>query len=147
VPRKISSQLQERVRRRAGHLCEYCHTSELWQCVRFTIDHLQPISTGGEDHFLNLALACFHCNRRKGTKQMALDNLTGRPVPLFNPRQQSWAEHFIWSADGLRIVPLTAGGRATVALLDLNRERLLRIRAADVAVNRHPPSGDPRQSS
>lgn len=68
---------------------------------------------------------------------------TGQDVPLFNPRQDKWSDHFIWSADGLHIIPLTAIGRATVELLDLNRERVLRIRAADVSINRHPPASDP----
>jgi 5-methylcytosine-specific restriction endonuclease McrA len=145
VARKFSEIVQMRVRQRAGFLCEYCHTNERWQYVRFTIDHLKAISEGGEDDWENLALACFHCNRRKSNKQSALDRETGIIVPLFNPRVHAWAEHFIWSADGLQILPLTAIGRATVELLALNRERILRIRAADVSVNRHPPEGDPIQ--
>jgi hypothetical protein len=66
-------------------------------------------------------------------------------VALFYPRQHSWGEHFIWSADGLRIVGFTAIGRATIAALDLNRERVVHLRAADVTVDRHPPAVDPRQ--
>ncbi len=66
-------------------------------------------------------------------------------MPLFNPRQHSWSEHFIWSADGLLIIGLTPIGRATVATLVLNRERVINIRAADKAVGRHPPGGDPIQ--
>ncbi len=36
-------------------------------------------------------------------------------------------------------------GRATVTALALNRERVINIRAADKAVRRHPPAGDPIQ--
>jgi hypothetical protein len=43
----------------------------------------------------------------------------------------------------MRVIPLTAIGRVTVELLELNRERVLHIRAADVQVDRHPPEGDP----
>jgi hypothetical protein len=143
VPRKIAPALQTQVRIRADYLCEYCHTNERWQYVLFTMEH---VVASGEDTLENLALACFHCNRRKSDKSVALDPLTKQEVPLFNPRQLLWAEHFMWSSDGLRIVPLTATGRATVELLELNRERVLRIRAADVAVDRHPPGNDPIQT-
>jgi hypothetical protein len=57
-----------------------------------------------------------------------------------------WSEHFIWSNDGLNIIPLTDIGRATVETLDLNRLRILNIRQADVVVERHPPAGDPVQN-
>jgi hypothetical protein len=57
-----------------------------------------------------------------------------------------WAEHFIWSADGLQMLPRSEIGRATIELLELNRERILRLRQDDVSVNRHPPRTDPRQS-
>ena len=145
MPRRLSAGVREQVRERANLLCEYCHTAERWQCVRFSIDHLTPTSEGGENSLENLALACFHCNRRKSDKLTAIDNETGQFVPLFNPRQSSWPEHFIWSGDGLRIIPLTAIGRATVDLLDLNRERLQYIRSADVSAGRHPPFDDPVQ--
>jgi 5-methylcytosine-specific restriction endonuclease McrA len=145
VPRKLSLKLQEQVRLRATHLCEYCHTNERWQYVRFTIDHLMPIAEGGTDAPENLALACFHCNRRKSNKQTVFDRATGQTIPIFNPRQHEWAEHFVWSSDGLTILPLTATGRATIELLELNRERIRYIRAADVEVNRHPPEQDPVQ--
>ncbi|MCP4168338.1 MAG: HNH endonuclease [Chloroflexi bacterium] len=46
-------------------MCEYCHTSEEWQYVRFTIDHIISLSQGGTDYSENLTLSCFHCNRHK----------------------------------------------------------------------------------
>jgi HNH endonuclease len=146
MPRRIPGGLQARVRQRAGELCEYCHTSERWQYVRFTIDHVVPVAEGGEDAFENLALACFHCNRRKSSRQTANDGETNRSVPLFNPRLHNWADHFVWSADGLYIIPRTPTGRVTVELLELNRERILDIRSADVNVKRHPPASDPVQT-
>jgi hypothetical protein len=53
-------------------------------------------------------------------------------------------EHFAWSSDGLRISGLTAVGRATAEALEMNRDRLVAIRAADVAIGRHPPVDDRR---
>lgn len=147
MPRKFPPAARRLVRERANYLCEYCHTSEHWQAVRFTIDHVLPVAGGGEDTTENLALACFHCNRRKSDKQSAFEAETGETVPLFNPRKHNWSDHFIWSPDGVRIAPQTAIGRVTVSLLELNRERILFIRAADVNVGRHPPADDPIQES
>ena len=141
--RKVALHIQRLVRGRAQHLCEYCHTSEQWQYVRFTIDHVIPLSQGGTDDAENLALACFHCNRHKAGRLTAVDPDSGETVLLFNPRQQPWADHFAWSPDGLRVVGRSPEGRATIDLLALNRDRIISIREADRIVGRHPPAGDP----
>ncbi|MFB2839082.1 HNH endonuclease [Floridanema evergladense] len=144
--RYISEATQKQVRQRANYLCEYCHASEQWQYVRFTVDHVIPLIKGGLNSIENLALACFHCNRQKSDKIAAIDEELGAEVTLFNPRSDSWQEHFIWSADGLSIIGLTATGRATVAALAFNRERIINIRVADKEIGRHPPPGDLIQS-
>jgi hypothetical protein len=77
----------------------------------------------------------------------AVDPETKETVSLFNPRSQVWTEHFIWSADGLRIVGLTAIGRATCQRLDLNDEFhddgfIQKSRALWVGVGWHPPKDD-----
>ena len=145
MPRRsvLTNRITQRVRQRARFLCEYCHTSEQWQYVPFTVDHVLPVAKGGQTELENLALACFHCNRRKSDLVTAVDPQTDEVVPIFNPRQDKWNEHFVWSADGLTIVALTSVGRATVEQLALNRERIIPIRADDVLVNRHPPKDDP----
>jgi hypothetical protein len=135
------------VQQRATGLCEYCHTSERWQYVPFTIDHVIPISKGGTDEPDNLALSCFHCNRKKGNRTMAVDPSSGGEVSLFNPRIEEWQQHFAWSSDGLIIVGMTATGRATILALELNRERVINIRLADQSVGRHPPAHDPIQNT
>lgn len=111
--------------------------------MRFTLDHVKARSAGGGDAADNLALACFHCNRRKSDRAVDVDPVTGEAAPLFNPRLDEWAAHFQWSSDLLRVEGLTPTGRATVAALLMNRERACQIRGADAAVGRHPPSGDP----
>lgn len=131
------------MRQRARELCEYCHAAERWQYVRFTVDHIAPLAMGGSDEDRNLALACFHCNRHKSDRTTATDPASGETVALFNPRDQAWREHFAWSVDRLRVVALSATGRATVEALRMNRDRVLLIRAADLTVGRHPPDGDP----
>jgi HNH endonuclease len=144
---KISERIQQQVRNRANYLCEFCHANEQWQYVRFTVDHVIPVSLGGSDNSDNLTLACFHCNRRKTNRLTAIDLQSQTEVPLFNPRQDSWPEHFIWSVDGLSIVGISTIGRATVAALLLNRERVISIRAADLEIGRHPPLDDSIQSN
>ena len=136
MPRKISEFLQRKVRKRANFLCEYCHADERWQFVPFTIDHIKPISKSGADSLENLALACFNCNRYKSDKQSVANIL------LFNPREMHWNEHFIWSKDTLRILSKSEIGEITIDLLQLNRARLLLIRADDFKINRHPPETD-----
>lgn len=50
----------EQIRERDGRACVYCaHTKYL------TLDHLQPISRGGGNDELNLAIACRPCNSKK----------------------------------------------------------------------------------
>lgn len=72
-----------------------------------------------------------------------MDSVSGEVVSLFHPRQHLWRDHFIWSTDRLHLIGLSPIGRATVEALELNRERAIRIRGADVAVGRHPPRDDP----
>lgn len=142
----ITEATQNQVRQRAKLLCEYCHASEQWQYVSFTVDHVIPLTKGGANSIDNLALACFHCNRQKSDKVVAFDEQSLSEVPLFNPRTDSWQEHFIWSTDTLLIIGLTPTGRATAAALTFNRARIVNICAADREIRRHPPPNDPTQN-
>jgi hypothetical protein len=103
------------------------------------IEHIVPLSRGGSSDETNLWLACAWCNSYKGTKTHAEDPMTGKDVPLFNPRTQRWQDHFRWSEDGLRIIGLTSTGRATVLALQLNNEFILPARRHWVLAGWHPP--------
>lgn len=111
------------VRRRAEDLCEYCHSPERISTSRFTIDHLQPRSLGGSDDSENLALACSRCNQRRYNFIVGRDLESAAIVSLFNPRSHSRADHFVWTADGIRIIGTTPMGRATCNRLDMNDDR------------------------
>ncbi|WP_442947992.1 HNH endonuclease [Nostoc sp.] len=78
---------------------------------------------GGSDELNNLALACRRCNERHYNFVAGYDSETKAVVPLFNPRQQIWSEHFLWSANGRTIIGVTPTGRATCNRLDINDER------------------------
>ncbi|WP_354634772.1 HNH endonuclease signature motif containing protein [Planktothricoides raciborskii] len=147
----INELTKQLVRKCAGYLCEYCHSPELISTSRFTIDHIQPRSLGDSDNSDNLALACSRCNQRRYNFIVGRDVETSAILPLFNPRQQQWSDHFIWNADGTKIVGTTPIGRATCERLDLNDERytgersIQEARALWVQAGWHPPSADPRQ--
>ena len=48
-------------------------------------------------------------------------------MPLFNPRRERWAEHFLFR--GARIIGITPTGRATVHVLAMNDTRRLELRS------------------
>jgi hypothetical protein len=145
----IPKSLYEIVRQRAQFQCEYCHYPELLSSAPLSIDHIQPQSLGGSDDLSNLALACRRCNERRYNFTIGQDPETKVDVSLFNPRQQQWSDHFIWSTDALRIIGITATGRATCNRLDLNDERreepfIQNARQQWLAAGLHPSAYDPR---
>jgi 5-methylcytosine-specific restriction endonuclease McrA len=119
----ISDQIRQIIRERAKYICEYCYSSECLSANRFTIDHVIPKSLGGSDEINNLALACRRCNERRYNFVAGLDPDTQAIVPLFNPRQQKWEDHFVWIEQGVVIEGITPIGRATCIRLDLNDMR------------------------
>lgn len=106
---------------------------------KLEIEHLNPIANGGETIEENLWLACRECNAHKATKTEAVDNLTGKTVKLFNPRQQIWNEHFEFSEDSTQIIGKTATGRATVEALQINNIYQTTARLAWSETSKFPP--------
>jgi hypothetical protein len=129
--------LRQIVSERAHGCCEYCQTSEENSGQIMPVDHIDP--DGGDD-LENLCLACWNCNSSKHKATTAPDPKTGDMVPLFNPRQQVWSEHFEWTENGLVIQGLTVIGRATVARLKMNRPLILVARQRWIEAGHHPPS-------
>lgn len=120
----ISAELREQVTIRASKQCEYCLLPSMFALVEFEIDHVIAKQHGGEDTLNNLALACFRCNRRKGTNLSSRDAKTGDIVPLFNPRLQRWGEHFKLSEAGV-IEAFNQIGSVTLHFMQLNtKERI-----------------------
>jgi hypothetical protein len=115
------------VRARAAGCCEYCLIPERLSLAAQWVDHVVAEKHGGRTEVDNLALSCALCNQRKGTDLTSIDPETGDVVLLFNPRRDRWADHF--RLDEARIEPLTAVGRVTVRLLQLNAAERLQERA------------------
>ncbi|MBM4072117.1 MAG: HNH endonuclease [Planctomycetes bacterium] len=116
----VPASLRRLVRDRARECCEYCLIPEAFTLFTHPIDHVIAQKHGGATIADNLALACVICNGHKGTDLTSVDPANRAIVPLFNPRQDHWLEHFRIE-DG-RIEPLTATGRVTVRLLHFNIE-------------------------
>ncbi len=91
------------------------------------VEHVIPRKHGGADAHDNLAAACIDCNLRKGTNLTGIDPEGGVVTPLFDPRRQTWSDHFRW--DGLEMVGLTAAGRTTIRVLGLNSDDRIEVRA------------------
>jgi HNH endonuclease len=147
----ISIAGRQRIRQRANFLCEYCHSSEEASASLFTLDHLIPQSLGGTDTEDNLALACHRCNSRRYNFTDGTDPETQKIFSLFNPRQNQWSEHFIWSADGQKILGITPIGRTTIERLDMNDDRhddesIQRVRRLWICGGWHPLTRDLQKS-
>ncbi len=87
----IPEQLRRQVAERAGHRCEYCHSNELFTGGPFHVEHVMPTARGGATEMDNLAYACARCNLQKGLRIYAVDPVSRRSAPLFNPRHGSTA--------------------------------------------------------
>ena len=112
--------LRQYVAERAQGCCEYCGWPDWLTPGSFAMEHIQPL---------------VRCNNAKYDAIDALDPATGQRVPLFNPRQDLWSDHFQWATDQLQQMGLTPTGRATVARLRLNRPEVIAMRQV---VRRYP---------
>jgi hypothetical protein len=136
----VPTSLREEVERRAAGRCEYCRLSQQTQVATFPVDHVLPVTEGGETILGNLALACPRCNAAKWKRVAAEDPVSGATVPLFDPRTQVWGDHFRWSdRDATVLEGLTAVGRATIVGLELNHARHLEVRRWLIVLGTHPP--------
>jgi 5-methylcytosine-specific restriction endonuclease McrA len=67
--------------------CAYCGI----RGCDLEIDHLRPVSRGGDNSFENLAVSCGGCNRKKGS--MTLQEVGFVEVPTFaDPEAESTIE-------------------------------------------------------
>ncbi|MGI0494610.1 HNH endonuclease [Alkalinema pantanalense CENA528] len=136
----ISVNLRNAVRDRARNHCEYCVCPANYCPDSFTIDHTKPRQSGGPTTLENLAWSCHGCNSFKHVRTTFTDPETQQEISLFNPRQQSWSEHFQWNVDCTQMIGLTACGRATIVALKLNRPNVINLRRLLANAQLHPPS-------
>jgi hypothetical protein len=105
---------------RAGHICEYCRAPEAVFNLPFEVEHIKPLSRGGDDSKNNLALSCRSCNLYKSDAISVFDEESQNRIRLFNPRLDAWHEHFAINNKSSEIESLSAIGRVTVSRLRMN---------------------------
>jgi hypothetical protein len=103
--------------------------------LAFEMEHIIAEKHGGTTTLDNLALACPYCNRAKGTDLGSIDPETNRLTPFFNPRTQTWQDHFTLS--GAAIIPQTPEGRVTVLILQFNHPNRIQERAGLLAIGQY----------
>lgn len=107
--------VQDRAKRR----CEYCQLPEDSDVQPFQMDHIRARKHAGSSNLENIAWSCLPCNSYKGPNVAGYEPETDRLVPLFNPRNDVWSEHFAWK--GARLIGLTSIGRTTISVLRINQ--------------------------
>jgi len=124
--RRVPAKLAAQIRERAAFRCEYCRLPAAASQAPFEVEHIVPRKHGGETVLENLAFACMHCNRHKGTNISGL-SLPGRAlIPLFHPRRDVWHRHFR-VRQGL-ISGRTEVGRIAIKVLAMNRPDQVQLR-------------------
>jgi HNH endonuclease len=132
IPERLRRQVQER----AQGQCEYCLIHELDMYYPHEPDHVISEKHGGPTSLDNLALACFYCNRFKGSDLASIDPISHKIVVLFHPREQRWKRHFRFN--GALIEGITSSGRATVTLLHMNDPERVAHRLGLIEIGHYP---------
>jgi 5-methylcytosine-specific restriction endonuclease McrA len=132
----VPAALRRLVTERAEGYCEYCGVHADDVTLPHEPDHVFATKHGGETTADNLALACFVCNRFKGTDLASIDPQTDQVVRLFHPRRDTWADHFRGEPNGV-IEPLTDIGRVTARLLQFNLPESVEARRLLIEAGRY----------
>ena len=112
--------------RAPGDCCEYCLLPAISSQAPFEVEHIIPVKHQGSSAPDNLALACFHCNRRKGVSISGIDPLKGGLVRLFHPRHDDWSRHFRMK-EGV-LTGRTIVGTVTIDVLVMNDRQQIQLR-------------------
>jgi 5-methylcytosine-specific restriction endonuclease McrA len=94
VPYKKIILSRKNILRRDGHRCQYCGRGDL----PLTLDHIVPLSRGGDDSWENLSAACVQCNNRKGDRTPDEARMPLRRKPM-RPNHVTFISHFVSTLD------------------------------------------------
>ncbi|QDS93866.1 HNH endonuclease [Roseimaritima multifibrata] len=141
----VPAPLRRAIRQRANQHCEYCLIHEDDVLLSHEPDHIIATKHGGKTSEANLAWTCFLCNRAKGSDIASIDPETNEIVRLFSPRSEAWETHFDLQSNA-NVLGKTPIGRATVALLKLNRVPQVEIRRTLMDAGLYPPLDDSSMS-
>ncbi len=129
---------RRRVAERARNRCEYCQMPQAYTSLPHELDHVRARKHHGRTSLRNLCWACAACNAAKGPNVAGYDPDTDELVPLFNPREDRWTEHFAWH--GPRLVGKTPVARATIDVLRINDPERVSHRSTLIELGFFPPS-------
>jgi hypothetical protein len=134
----MATSKRRQVRDRAHDRCEYCQMPQDCTVLPHEIDHIRAKKHHGPTKLDNLSWACADCNAHKGPNAAGFDPESGELVALFNPRSDTWAQHFAWDGPVLR--GKTAEGRATIDVLQINHPDRVETRGLLIELGLFPPS-------
>ena len=113
----MATSRRRQVRERAHDRCEYCALPQDCTVLPHAVDHIRARKHHGLTALDNLCWSCAD-NAHKGSNAAGYDPETGDLVPLFNPRCDTWEDHFAWDGPVLR--GKTPVARATIDVLQIN---------------------------
>lgn len=126
----IPAEMRRAVRLRAQNRCEYCSIHEDDTEYGCEVDHILSEKHLGRTELENLALACFFCNRNKGSDLGSIRSADDPVfVRFFNPRTDVWSDHFEFDTHR-HILPKTDIGQVTARIFGFNAENCLLERQA-----------------
>ena len=116
----ISVYIRAQVAERAEFKCEYCLApdSQGYSFYKHQVDHVRSLKHRGTSAMDNLAYACFACNINKGPDVGSIHDETGKFVGFYNPRTDTWSEHFRLNLHWIE--SLTEVGWVTAVVLQFN---------------------------
>ena len=132
--------LREQVRQRAHDCCEYCQMPQMCTQLPHEVDHIRSQKHKGSTTLENLCWACALCNGHKGSDASAYVPGTDELVRLFNPRLDSWSDHFEWR--GPKLQAKTNIASATIELFRINADTRISHRLLLIEARRFPAAAE-----
>lgn len=91
----LSKKIRFEVFKRDGFRCAYCGKTP--PTVTLEVDHIEPVSKGGNDSLNNLLTACFDCNRGKSNVQLeTIPQALGDNLDVLKEKRLQMREYKKW---------------------------------------------------
>lgn len=74
--KNLGNKVRFEVFKRDGFCCQYCGQSA--PDVVLEVDHISPVSKGGDNDILNLVTSCWECNSGKGARELDDDSVLAK---------------------------------------------------------------------
>ncbi len=88
----LSKKIRFEVFKRDSFKCQYCGATP--PSVILEVDHIMPVSKGGQDDIDNLVTACFDCNRGKSNKELTtMPQSTREKTEQLKEKEEQYEEY------------------------------------------------------